>query len=260
MSLAALVLIFFLGLCAGSFLNVVIHRLPLEISVVRPGSRCPRCQAPIAFYDNIPILSYILLGARCRRCREPISLRYPLVELLTGGLFAGLAYRWDGLWLWIAAVLLAASALIALSFIDLDTFTIPDALSLGLAGLGLLSSAINPYFSGPWSARLLQCLAGALTGFLLTWATAVLGEKIFKKEALGGGDIKLLTGIGALTGWTGAITTLTTACLFGSIYGVVLMSRRRLKRYDPVPFGPFLSLGALINLFYLIPLQLFALF
>jgi len=247
---------FLFGSVFGSFLNVVIHRLPREESIVRPRSRCPRCAAPIAWYDNIPMLSWLALGGRCRRCRKPISPRYPLVEAASALLAAGLQRRWPDLPGWGAAAALACLALLAVALIDWDTFLIPDELSLGLVLSGLLFSPINPYFDagGRWWLSALWCARGAAVGLAIGWGLAVGGEFVFKKEALGGGDVKLLAGVGAWTGMLGAFDCLMIGSLLGSIYGVWLLASGRAKRADPIPFGPFLACGAVFNFFYLLPL------
>ncbi len=242
-----------LGLILGSFLNVCIHRLPQEQSLWRPGSHCPKCGHPVAFYDNIPVLSFLWLGGRCRHCGSRISARYPAVELLTAALFSLLYWRWQGRPEWALASWLAAGILIAVAFIDWDTFLIPDILSYGLLASGLLLSPINPLLGeGPWW-RLGQSAAGAALGFALCWGTAELGEAAFKKEAMGGGDIKLLAGVGAWSGALGAFDCLVVASLLGSVYGGALLLRGSLRREDPIPFGPFLSAAAILNFFWLMP-------
>jgi leader peptidase (prepilin peptidase)/N-methyltransferase len=246
---------FWFGSIYGSFLNVAVHRLPREESLVRPRSRCPRCAAPIAWYDNVPILSWLILGGRCRRCREAISVRYPLVEAATGLLAAALQRRWAHLPSWAAAAALASGALLAVALIDWETFLIPDELSLGLVVSGLLAAPLNPYFAGgPWWLSVLWSLRGAFVGFAMTWLIAELGERILKKEALGGGDVKLLAGVGAWAGATGAFDCMMIGSFLGSIYGAGLLASGRAKRSDPIPFGPFLAAGALFNFFALLPL------
>jgi leader peptidase (prepilin peptidase)/N-methyltransferase len=245
---------FVYGAVYGSFLNVVIHRLPREESLVRPRSRCPRCRAPIRWYDNVPVLSWLVLRARCRHCGKAISARYPAVELLVAGLAAGLQVRWPGRAAWAGAAALAAGALVAVSLIDWDTFLIPDELSGGLAVAGLLVSPLNPYLSGQgWALALWHSAGGALTGFLMAWAVAAAGEAILKKEALGGGDVKLLAAVGAWAGGTGAFDCLMIGSFLGSIYGVWLLARGRATRSDPIPFGPFLAAAAILNFFVLLP-------
>lgn len=250
---------FWLGACLGSFLNVVIYRLPRGRSVVFPGSRCPRCRRPIAFYDNLPILSWLMLRGRCRSCRRPISARYLGVEMAAACLCAALWMRWEPDIYWVLAAVTAMGALLAITMIDWDTFLIPDELSLGLLGAGWLAAPINPFFAGSgWLSALLSSFAGSLIGFTLCWVTAEAGERIFKKEAMGGGDIKLLAAVGAWAGGVGAFDCLLIGSFLGSIYGVSMIWRGRLKRSEPIPFGPFLSAGAIFNFFWLLPLDFLA--
>ena len=244
-----------LGCCLGSFLNVVIYRLPKEESLSFPRSRCPRCRKTIAFYDNIPVLSWLLLAGRCRNCRKAISPRYPLIEAAMGALSVALWIRWRDLPLWAVLAVLAAGALLAVTMIDWDTFLIPDELSLGLLGLGLAAAPFNPLMGGDsWLWSVGFSVKGALIGFFMCWATAAAGEKLFGKEAMGGGDVKLLAAVGAWTGGLGAFDCLLLGSLLGSVYGVFLIARGTLKRSDPIPFGPFLSAAAVFNLFWLLPL------
>jgi leader peptidase (prepilin peptidase)/N-methyltransferase len=242
------------GSIYGSFLNVVIHRLPLEQSLVHPRSRCPRCKKPIAWYDNIPVLSWLILRARCRHCGKSISARYPAVEALVGGLGAGLALRWSDAW-WISGALIACGALVAVALIDWDTFLIPDELSVGLVVAGFIFAPFNPYFKGgDWWLPFAFSARGAAVGFAMTWGIAALGEAILKKDALGGGDVKLLAGVGAWAGMTGAFDCMMIGSLLGSVYGVHLIWTGKAKRMDPIPFGPFLAVGAVVNFFRLLPL------
>lgn len=246
---------FVYGSVYGSFLNVVVHRLPREESLVRPRSRCPRCHKPIAWHDNVPILSWLILGGRCRHCRRPISARYPAIEAATGLLAAALQRRWPADPAWAAGAVLACGGLLAVALIDWETFLIPDELSLGLLAGGLLFSPWNPYFAGGerWSPSWLA-LRGSLCGFAMAWAIAVIGETLFKKEALGGGDVKLLAGVGAWAGAAGAFDCLMLGSLAGSVYGLRLLMTGKATRSDPIPFGPFLAAGAVFNFFVLLPL------
>ena len=239
----------------GSFLNVVVHRLPRGQSLVRPRSRCPRCGAAIAWYDNVPVLSWLLLRGRCRSCAAPISTRYPLVEAATAALSAGLAWRWPGALAWTVLAALACGVLLAVALIDWDTFLIPDELSLGLAVAGVLCAAWNPCFAGSdWRVAVWWSLRGALIGLALGWCLAAAGEAAFKREALGGGDVKLLAGVGAWAGGVGAFDCLMIGSLLGSLYAVRLLAAGRARRSDPIPFGPFLAAGAVFNFFRLLPL------
>ena len=249
---ALLVFVFVSGLLIGSFLNVCISRLPESLSIVRPRSRCPKCLTPIRFYDNIPLLSFAFLRGRCRHCSLPIPWRYPAVELLTGVVTALLFLKWQAEPAWLAAALAAAYLMIVVAFIDLETMMIADIFSYGLVGLGLIACSFNPYFSGQAFNRFLDFLAGAVAGAFIVWLMSWLGAKIYKKDAVGEGDIFLMAGIGALTGWQGVFTTLIMASFFGSVYGVSLMLAKKAKRFDHIPFGPFLTLGAVINLYHLV--------
>lgn len=239
------------GLIIGSFLNVCIYRIPRNKSIVWPPSGCPKCGKPIAFYDNIPLLSYLILWGKCRHCKAPISCQYPIVEFITGALTLLFVWHW-GLTAWTAVLLTAVYCLIILSVIDLELMIIPDRFSLGLIVLGLATFALNPNFVGTLLDRFLQSLLGAGVGFFGTLAVALLGYVMFKKEAMGGGDVKLMGGIGAFVGWEGVITTIIFASALGLVYSVFLMIFKGKGKGDAIPFGPFLSAGALINMYYLI--------
>ncbi|MDD5629501.1 MAG: prepilin peptidase [Elusimicrobia bacterium] len=248
-------LAFWLGACLGSFINVVAYRLPREESLVWPGSRCPRCGRPIAPYDNVPILSWLLLRGRCRRCGKPISPRYLLVELLMAGLSLAVWLRWQSHPGWAAPAVLAVGDLLAISLIDWDTGYIPDALSLGLIAAGLLCAPMNPLLErGSWYWSVAASALGAGVGFLICWGVAALGKSLFGKEAMGGGDVILLAGVGAWTGGTGAYDCLLVGSLLGAVYGVRRVLRGELRMADPVPFGPFLAAAAVFNFFCLLPL------
>ncbi len=246
------------GSLYGSFLNVVAYRLPREESVVHPRSRCPHCRKPIAWYDNLPVASWLLLRGRGRCCRKPISPRYPLVEATVAVLAAALWLRWGDSPVFAAGATLACGALLAVALVDWDTFLIPDELSLGLALSGLLFCAVNPYLDagalGAWWLPPWWSVRGAAFGFGLGWAVAAAGEALFGKDAFGGGDVKLLAGIGAWTGATGVFDALMIGSTLGSVYGVGLMLSGRAKKSDPIPFGPFLAAGAAFNFFKLLPL------
>jgi leader peptidase (prepilin peptidase)/N-methyltransferase len=246
------IFVFVFGLLIGSFLNVCISRLPESLSIVKPRSRCPKCLTPIRFYDNVPLLSFLVLRGRCRHCKLPIPWRYPAVELLTGAVTALLFLKWQAEPFWLAAVLAAAYLLVVAAFIDLETMMIADIFSYGLVGLGFIACFFNPYFSGPAFSRFLGFLTGAASGASIIWLMAWLGAKMYKKEAVGEGDIFLMAGIGALTGWHGVFSGLMMASFFGSVYGISLMLAQKVKRFDHIPFGPFLALGALINLYRLV--------
>jgi leader peptidase (prepilin peptidase) / N-methyltransferase len=237
-----LCIIFFMGACIGSFLNVCIWRLPRSESIVSPGSKCPQCNAPIRFYDNIPILSYVLLLGKCRNCASPISIRYPLVEGLTGLLAAATAYRY-GITLDFLIYFVFISALVTVTFIDLDLQIIPDIISLPGIPLGLAASLLLT------SVTFKDALIGAFVGggslFLVAWGY----HRITGKDGMGGGDIKLLAMIGAFIGWQGVFFTIFIASATGSVIGAILMLFAKKDLKFAVAFGPFLALGALAYLF-----------
>lgn len=239
------------GLIFGSFFNVCIYRIPRDKSIVWPGSFCPKCNKPIEWFDNIPVFSYLFLRGKCRQCKAPISIQYPLVELVTSALTVLFVWK-NGLSLWSFVLLAAVYALIILSVIDMELMIIPDRFSLGLIVLGLAFAWCNPHFSGLWWQKELASLVGAAAGLFGVLAIALIGTWAFKKEAMGGGDVKLMGGIGALIGWQGVITTVVLGSFFGLIYAVYMMIRHGKKGGDAIPFGPFLSLGALVNFWHLI--------
>ncbi len=233
---------FVVGLLVGSFLNVCIHRLPLSLSVVRPRSRCPQCGSPIRPWDNIPVLSYILLKGRCRDCGSRIPWRYPLVELLTGS-FGALTILRFGLDATALVSFLLVCALLVVTFIDLDHHIIPDVISLPGILLGLAAS-FGPGLVPPTDALIGLLLGGGVL-FLVAWGYQWLA----RREGMGGGDIKLLAMIGAFLGWKGVAVTLFIASLTGTLAGLAVMLRRTEGMKAAVPFGPFLSIGAIAYLF-----------
>jgi len=235
--------IFVFGAMIGSFLNVCIVRLPEERSIVRPRSHCPSCGHQIAWYDNLPVVSFVLLRGRCRVCGVRISPLYPTVELLTGALAVALWMRL-GTTLAFAGYFLFAAALVTITFIDLDHRIIPDVISLPGIVVGLAVSFVSPLVT-PLGA-LLCVLAGG--GVLLGIATGY--EMLRGREGMGGGDVKLLAMIGAFLGWQSVFVTLMVASLIGSIIGVGLMIYQRADTKLAIPFGPFLAGGALVSLFF----------
>jgi leader peptidase (prepilin peptidase) / N-methyltransferase len=234
---------FMVGACLGSFFNVVIHRLPAKESLAYPGSRCPRCRHAIAFYDNIPVLSYFLLRGKCRHCRSPISFRYPLVEALTGAMSL-LLYNRYGLHAQFLIEFSFVAVLIVIAFIDFDTYTIPDVLSLPgiVAGLGLSFFSVRV----TWIDSLLGTLLGGGCLYIIAYGY----QRLRHQEGLGGGDIKLLGMIGAFVGLPGVVFTVLLASLVGSATGLFLMARSRKGLSTMVPFGPFLAFGAVCYLFW----------
>jgi len=231
------------GAMIGSFLNVCIFRLPKEESIVTPGSHCPHCQKPIKFYDNVPLVSYILLNGRCRYCKESISIQYPLVEGITALVSLILFVRFGPTLSYVFYFSFIA-ALIVISIIDLYHQIIPDVISLPGIGVGLLASLAIPQID------IIDSLIGALLGGGSLFIVATLYQWLFKREGMGGGDVKLLAMIGAFLGWKAVILTILLGSLLGSISGIIVMVLRGKDFKYAIPFGPFLSLGAVIALFY----------
>jgi leader peptidase (prepilin peptidase)/N-methyltransferase len=235
--------VFVLGAMIGSFLNVCIVRLPEERSIVRPRSHCPSCRHEIAWYDNVPVLSYLLLRGRCRGCRARISPVYPVVELLTGALAVALWMRL-GPTLALVGYFVFAAALVTVTFIDLDHRIIPDVISLPGIAIGLAVSFVSPLVTP------LDSLLGVVVGGGILLAIAYAYQAIRGQEGMGGGDVKLLAMIGAFLGWQSVFVTLMLASLIGSVIGIALMLYQRADTKLAIPFGPFLAGGALISLFF----------
>jgi leader peptidase (prepilin peptidase) / N-methyltransferase len=252
------------GLAIGSFLNVCIHRIPRRENLVSPPSHCPICQGRIRWYDNIPLFSYLLLGGKCRSCGTRISYRYPLVEAMAGAGFALLVYRF-GIALPTLFYLVFFSALVVLTFIDLEHMILPFVITKGGAVLGLFG-AFLPGFIAPVGLPLPQVfrlvpagfvssVVGLLLGGGLFWSIRVLAEALLKKEAMGGGDIPLAAMIGSFLGWQKLLLTIFLASLSGSVVGIMLVALRLKGRTGDevdttVPFGPFLALGATLSLLW----------
>ncbi|MBW1988947.1 MAG: prepilin peptidase [Deltaproteobacteria bacterium] len=238
---------FVFGLIIGSFLNVCIHRLPLSQSISAPRSRCPHCMATISWYDNIPLVSYVILRGRCRSCKAWISLRYPLVELLSG-IFAVATVLRFGLTASGLGCYMLVCALIVVTFIDLDYQIIPDVITLPgvLAGFGFSFVMVDV----SWKASLLGILAGGGSLLAVAWGYQFLTGK----DGMGGGDIKLMAMLGAFLGPLGILFTLMAGALTGSVIGVALMIFRKEDGKMAVPFGPFLAIGAILYIFFGPPL------
>jgi leader peptidase (prepilin peptidase)/N-methyltransferase len=234
---------FLFGAMVGSFLNVCIHRLPKEESIVAPRSRCPACRSPIRAWDNIPLVSFLLLRGRCRACRQPIAWRYPMVEALTALLFVLTVSRF-GVTLQTAFLLAFLCGLVVVSFIDLDHQIIPNVITLPGIPLGLIGGLLVR--EPPLLDRLIGTLAGA--GFL--YLVLFYGGALYGQEAMGEGDLNLIALVGAFLGWKAVVVTILVACVVGSAVGLALMALKRLGRRQHIPFGPFLALGAVVGLFW----------
>jgi len=237
-SIFTAIYLFLFGLCVGSFVNVCICRLPSGESIVFPASHCTSCGSEIKFYDNIPLLSFLFLKGRCRSCGERISFQYPLVELLTGALFI-LFYYFKGLSLELAVSLFLASGLLVVCGTDIRERIIPDEISLYFIPVGVILSFFTK--TGFWDS-----LAGIFLGGGVLFAIGWSYEKITGVEGMGGGDVKLLAMIGAFTGVKGVVVTLLAGSVLGSVFGALAILLSGKGRRYPIPFGIFLSMGAIL--------------
>ncbi len=257
----AALLVFAFGACLGSFLNVCIHRIPREESVIRPRSHCPSCGALIHWHDNIPLLSYLALRARCRKCSIRISPRYFLVELLVAGLFVlvWLKYGPDGT----ARVLglapvnslslvvvywLAVFGLVLGTFVDFEHMIIPDRVTIGGMISGILISTLFPVLhnQAAFYGGLGSSFIGALVGFGILWLIAILGKLVFRKDAMGFGDVKLMGAVGAYLGWIAVLFTLMISSFLGAIVGISLVAAGKREMQSRIPYGPYIALAALV--------------
>jgi leader peptidase (prepilin peptidase) / N-methyltransferase len=237
-----LAIVVFLGLAIGSFLNVVIHRLPRGESLISPGSHCPACSYALRPSDNIPIVSYALLLGRCRKCRAPISARYPVVELATAVLFV-LHYAVFGWTPLLAVRLLFSAAMVALFVIDLDHRLLPDRITLPGIVVGLAASLLLP-------PGIRDALIGTLAGGGVLWG---IGEAYYRysgEEGLGGGDVKMLAMIGAFLGWQLVLVTLVFSSIAGAVIGLIVIAIKRGDMKYALPYGTFLSIAALVSSLY----------
>ncbi len=261
---------FALGACIASFLNVCIWRLPRNESVVSPPSHCPNCNASIKWYQNIPIISWLCLRGKCANCKKPISVRYTIVELLGGILFLGAYLQWAlpfffreapllGMMpimdFWMVPVYwLVFSGLILGSFIDLEHYYLPDRVTIGGMILGVPLSYLVPELQGQMEPlrALISSGIGLLFGFLFLWGVGAIFSKLFKKEALGFGDVKLIGAVGAFFGPVPVLFTIIISSLFGSIIGgaLILRGKAKIGGFTAVPYGPFLALGVLAWMYW----------
>ncbi len=240
-----LIFVFLFGISFGSFFNVLIYRLPLDKSIWHPPSHCPKCNKPIKFYDNIPLLSFLILGGKCRSCGTTISLRYPAVELLTG-LLAVIAIYYFGFTARGLEAALLSLLFVPIFFIDLEHWIIPDSLDLPWIIVGLALGFVPGAFVG-WKAALLGAVAGGGLFFAIMW----LGKILFRKEAMGFGDVKLAAMLGAFLGGWNLLLIMILASFLGSVVGIALIVFSRGKeRTTYVPFGPFLVGASLITIYF----------
>ncbi len=240
------IIVALLGALIGSFLNVCIYRIPRNVSIISPSSRCPSCNTPIRPYDNVPVISYILLGGRCRVCGAGISPRYPFVELLNATLYVLVFYRFGFAWYTVIFALLC-SALIAITFIDLDFQIIPDVITLPGIVIGLVAGSLlmpDPFIRHS-PLGFTSSIIGLVAGGGIFYAIAVIS-----KGGMGGGDIKMMAMVGALMGWKSVLLTVFLGSLTGSVFGIFLMISQKKGRKTKVPFGPFLAFGTLATMFF----------
>lgn len=241
---------FLFGAVVGSFLNVCIHRMPREESIINPPSHCPGCNQPIRWSDNIPLLSYCLLRGKCRNCPTRISPRYVLVELLTGVLFLAILLKYG--WHWTVPIYwLLVAGLITSTFIDFEHYIIPNEITYGGIIAGLVFSVVHPPLMGVETigASVLRSFIGILVGGVSLLLIAMAGEKIFKKEAMGMGDVKFLAGIGAFLGWQATLFILFVSSVAGGVIGMALVLANNRGWQSRIPYGPYIALGALVWLF-----------
>ena len=234
---------FIFGTAIGSFLNVCIFRLPLDQSIVTPSSHCFSCKKPISFYDNIPLLSFILLQGKCRHCKVHFSYQYPLVELLTGLFFLACVLKW-GFTINALSIFIFIGALIVITFIDFEHKIIPDVISLPGIFYGLLAALVFPRIS------FVDSLVGGLLGGGSLLLVAGFYYLLTKQEGMGLGDVKLLAMMGTFLGWQSILFIIMIGSITGAVIGVAAMLIKKKDRRYAIPFGPFLSLGAVAYLFY----------
>jgi leader peptidase (prepilin peptidase)/N-methyltransferase len=248
----ASLIVFAWGISIGSFLNVVVYRLPAGISLVYPPSRCPKCLHKLGKTENVPVFGWLCLKGRCRWCKTPISSRYPLVEATTGIIFLlvfwqfGYSFNTLGYWLFL-------SWLLALSLIDFDTMTLPNVLTKSGLVIGLIFQIILGWQTAQNTGiakQLLFGISGAVVGIWLLETIRIVGTIIFQQEAMGDADGKLMATIGAWLGWKYVLVSSLLACFVGAIFGGGAIALGLLNRKQPMPFGPFLALGAALTLFW----------
>jgi len=239
--------VFIFGACWGSFLNVCIYRIPAELSVVKPRSRCPKCMTNLAWKDNIPIFGWLALSGKCRYCKAPISVRYPSIELFTAILFmlVWLRFPYE---LVIAPYWLLMFGLVLGSMVDVDEMWIPDRCTIGGMIIGPILSFLVPSMHGAEShlSGLVHSLFGLAFGFGILWLVAFFGKLILKKDAMGFGDVKLMGALGAFLGFESVVFIVFVSSLLGSVIGITLISLGKKEWQGKIPFGPYISLAAIL--------------
>ena len=233
-----------LGLCVGSFLNVVIYRLPNNMNLAFPPSHCPKCNYQLKWYDNIPVISYCILGGKCRNCKEPISFRYTAVEIINTLMWVGcIALFWEKSIPYACIAALSCSVLLCMFFTDLEHRIVPDSLQIILGALGIASIFFDTNIM--WYSHLIGSAATGMVFFIVS----IVAEKVLGKEALGGGDIKLAFAAGMLLGWEKMLAAMLVATVAGSIVLLILQKVKNKERGTEYPFVPFMVSGIVIMLF-----------
>ncbi len=263
------IFIFAVGAAVGSFLNVVIHRVPNEESIVFPNSACPKCKNPIKPYDNIPILSWLILGGKCRNCKEKISPRYPAVELLTALLFM-LVYWQIGFNAFLPVCLIFVASIVALIFIDAENMILPNVITYPLLFFALLVRLIFPLFSGAsffsdiktfplnlledypvWLVSICGAILGGLVGGGSLWLVGEIWKRLRGVDAMGLGDVKMMFAVGALLGWRLTLLTIFLGAFSGAVIGVFVIAKQKNKDFQTqIPFGIFLGIGSILSLLF----------
>jgi len=265
----AYIFIFIFGTIIGSFLNVVIHRVPNEESIVFPNSACPNCEKPIKSYDNIPILSWLILGGKCRNCKNPISPRYLFVEILTGLLF--LSVYWSiGFNAFLPVALIFVAAVVSLVFIDAEHMILPNVITYPLLVFALLVRIILPllfgenYFSDfrffplnrmddypVWLTSLVGAILGGIVGGGFLWLVGAIWKKLRGVDAMGLGDVKMMFAVGALLGWRLTLLSIFLGAFAGAVIGIFVIARQKEKDFQTqIPFGIFLGIGSILSLLF----------
>lgn len=257
------------GAVVGSFLNVVIHRVPNEESIVFPNSACPKCTKPIEFYDNIPILSWLILGGKCRNCKEKISPRYPAVEFLTALLFL-LVYWHIGFTAFLPVCLIFAASIVALVFIDAEHMILPNVITYPLLIFALIVRFVYPLFSGAaffsdiksfplnrledypvWLISIVGAILGGLAGGGSLWLVGETWKRLRGVDAMGLGDVKMMFAVGALLGWRLAFVSIFLGAFSGAVIGAIVVARQKEKDFQTqIPFGIFLGIGSIAALLF----------
>lgn len=261
------IFIFVFGAVIGSFLNVVIHRVPNEESIVFPNSACPKCGSAIKGYDNIPLISWLILGGKCRGCKAPISIRYPAVELLNGLLFVLMFWRFD-LTVFLPVALIFAAVTVALMFIDAEHMILPNVITYPFLVFALLVRVIYPLAFGitfsdmtyaplfgmtqpDWVVSLIGAILGALAGGGSLWLVGAIWKKLRGVEAMGLGDVKMMFGFGALLGWRSALLSILLASFAGALIGIGVIAKQKDRNMQAqIPFGIFLGIGSIAALVF----------